>query len=239
VKRFRFPLIDATDVKRLPRTLSYGDDRDAGRVLIALRYTGPRRTHSKVLIRNCYRSDRYSVVVENIREYVPAASPHYTGKMGVSLKKLLRTGLFEVVKPPFKLTEPMQNCMLEMNAADFEREFKENRDTSLSAIDALRFQPDLTPMLRLLKVHWKEQHVHDGWTADRVRRVCVLWNLTPFELAELIQWAPGHMDHFLKAADKGTWRLPGPVAVWFYFLENFRFGISVFPSLPEELKKAS
>jgi hypothetical protein len=235
VKRFPFPTVELTDSPRLPRDLSDGpgaEHTSHGRALIALIYRGPRGKKRVALVRNCYAKASGTVVmVENIREYVPKMTARNRSR---SLPSLLATGMFSVLQPPFLVAEPVTNCMLEMAPEQFEAIFAENRVPGPTAAEARLFQPETTPLLRLFKFHWSKHRVRNHWDKDRVLRLCQLWGLTPFELAELIQWPPGHMNTFLRAQDDSPWRLPGPVAVWFYFLENFRFGVSIFPTLPEQ-----
>lgn len=221
-----FPLIERVDVERLPRAPSYSDERDSGRCLIALTYTGC-RFKGQAIVRNCYfQNQSGEIVVENTRDLLPIRAARMRGT-GVGMSRLAKAG-FSVLRKPFMLVEPMHNCMAEMPVARFLELWKKHRDTTIGSAEARAFDPEQTPMLRLLKAHWRQHRVAEGWTRERVAKLCSMWGLTPFELCELIQWAPGHMDNFLKSA----FPLPGPVAVWFYFLENFRFGVPVFPQMP-------
>ncbi len=236
-KRAPFPPIEWTNAPRLARTPSRGDDHLSGRSLIALRYTGRRQRSGRkvplqrVIVRNCYYRGDDPCVVENIREYLQGAL--YSGRQGVSLRRLLASGKFEVVEPPFVLAEPMPDCLVELRPEEFQHWFTTHRFNPPNSMEAFQFKPDDTPLRRLIELHWRKHAVQEHWTPARIRRLCAAWELTPYELAELIQWAPGHMDYFLKETT-GFMRLPGPVAVWFYFLENFRLGLSVFPTLPQK-----
>jgi len=236
-----WPALEYENAKRLPRAPSYSEesDRDSGRCLIALRFTG-HRFRKLILVRNCYtRTATGEIMVENTRDLMPKRAKRTKGA-AVAMSRLARHG-FTIEKPPFMLTEPMHNCMAELREDEFARVWKINRDTAPTAMEAqhLRSAND-TPMRRLLAQHWKAHRVHEGWSATRVRKLCAMWDMTPFELAEMIQWAPGNMEHYLTIADQtDVMKLPGPVAVWFYFLENFRFGVSVFPTISDQPMKAA
>lgn len=255
-----FPPITDTEPTRLPRVVS--DDwearrGDSGCCLIALAYQGKRlltrygsgkskgRSRGtrapRVLVRNVYHSHKYGPMVENIREYVPKQNAGYTGQQGKSLKFLLALPQFKLMQAPFRVKESMPNCMVEMNRNDWHRVWASNRDKPApGSVEAHFFMPEETPTLRLLKLHWAGQRLHDRWTSDRVARLCALWGLTPHELAELIQWSHGHMDHLMKTGEGiGSRFIPGPVAVWFTFLENFKLGIPTFPQFTSEEAKAS
>lgn len=229
-QRAPFPPITLPDAARLPDGASYSTTRNAGCCLIALLfkplYKGP-ESH-RVVIRNCYKAGR-GAVVENMREYLPHSSK--IGRTGVLLARLLDLGM-EVVKPPFMLSEPRHNCIEEMTPAEFAWVWETNQDTSPDCVEAAKDHKEhKTPTLQLIQQHWNDQALYENWTPDRIRRLCALWGLTTFELAELIQWAPGAMDSFLNGMGL---RLPGPVAVWFHFLENMRFGLPAFPDLPRQ-----
>jgi hypothetical protein len=241
-----FPKVLIPEATRLPRAPSYCEsDKDSGRCMLALRYQwgdGPKAKVS-ILVRNCYRSRNAvegAIVVENARDLFPSSYLRRCG--GASLGRVLkrrrmRAGCTALHRGPWICVEPMHNCMLEYTVEEFEEIWKTNQhEAPMDSIAAWQFQPDATPTMRLIKLHWKQRRVHEGWTADRIRRVCALWKLTPFELGELIQWAPGRMDSFINGCDVN---LPGPVAVWFFFLENFPLGIPVFPDLGGATEKAA
>lgn len=239
-----FPLI-RTETTRLPRSPSHGTDRDSGSCLIALRHTKRRSTRLKkiVIVRNCYRATYAPIMVENMREYIPKNSTRYTARRGVPLEKLKALG-FEVCAGPFIVDEPMHNCMAEMPHKEFAALWATHRVDVLGSIEARAFDQTAkfpeTPTLAMIRLHWESRRVHEDWDADRIKRLCALWKLTPFELAELIQWAPGHMDRVLNSdALKKGFKMPGPVVVWFYFLENIRLGLSVFPDFTTQEEKAS
>lgn len=205
------------------------------------------------MIRNCHRgtptgkSDT-SITVENVREFMPRTlnalerkNRRYAtyrrtmlqGQRGLSLDKMERLG-FVVVRRPFMVAEPHHNCMVEIRGKMLDELWKAHIVAKSTFAEKYLTPSDETPMLRLFRLHWQEMRVREDWTAERVRRLCKLWGLTPHELAELIQWSPGGMNSFLgNSKAVGAKILPGPVALWFYFLENTKMGVSVFPSLPE------
>lgn len=236
------PLIVNPAPERLPRGASLTDDRDAGRCLIALTYANPKAgIRKRVIVRNCWESSSGHVTVENMREFQRGGA-RATMFRGIGLKRLLE-GLpgdfrFHVVNGPFMVAKPFHNCLVEMNPAEWAKVWATHHDESVNSLEARAEEKaedfEATPTLRLFKAHWRERKVNEGWDARRILRLCKLYGLTPLELAELIQWAPGHMLRFMNGAT-GV-RLPGPVAVWFYFLENVRCGVSVFPTnfVPQE-----
>jgi hypothetical protein len=182
-----------------------------------------------VLVRNCHvqnfgRGD--NLLVENMREWLRKSGPRYTRVNSVALARLKG---FTVVKPPFLVQEPVPNFMGEYMPEDFDRLWTERLDATPSAVAAQAAEPEETPLLRLIRAHWREKRVIEGWTRERVLRLCALWSLTPAELAELIQWAPGNMTSLMSG---GAIRVSGPACVWFLFLENFKCGVNVFPDLP-------
>lgn len=254
-KRLPFPLVVNPHATRLPRGSSYSDERDAGRCLIALTFES-QRGRKWVIIRNCHRGDE-GIVVENMREFIPGrvkGRDRFRRKAiyrfaqsqkpkiatdGMSLARLKRIGIVPY-KSPFMLADPYHNSLLEMPARLFDELWKTHVVAKPSLTEKYYAAPDETPMLRLFRLHWRERQVRENWTAERIKRLCLLWQLTPHELAELIQWSPGGMNTVLaNTATIAGNILPGPVALWFYFLENTKLGIDVFPSLPQTEAQAS
>lgn len=231
-----FPPITQFNCTRLPRAASDSNDRTAGQCLIALSTKAGRKSRpDRVLVRNCYYRPTDPIIVENMREFLPKRAV-YRVKRGVSLNRLLGLG-FTVIEPPFMVREAIPNCIVEVSAEEFAALRETNVDRTPGGMEAQAFRPDETPMLRLIRLHWKHRRLQDNWTPERVLKICELMgSLTPAELAAMIQWAPGSMDAFMKGG--GTY-LPGPVAVWFYFFENFHTGRSTFPGLPADFAKAS
>ena len=237
-----FPRIDNPAVTRLPRGASYTDERDAGRCLIALRFA-PRRPRSRkrfaprIAVRNCYVRGESDIVVENSRELLHSTAHFH---QGVKLEKLTKDGTVEVYRGPFMVIDPMPNCIVEMKPRKFDALWETHRFTRASESSPRISAASDSPLRRLFELHWKAHGLGKPWQGVRVNRICRMWGLTPFELAEMIQWPCGRMEHFLKMAEtsKDGWPLPGPVALWFYFLENFKLGISVFPTVPERKKES-
>jgi hypothetical protein len=188
-------------------------------------------------VRNCYHSNRDPIVVENMREYLPRKrAAKYTHFSSVSMRRLEAIG-FSVFRGPFLAEQPVPNFIFEATPKEFEEIWAAKQIVPpVNGAEAHEFKPGETPTMRLIELHWKERKLSDGWTVDRVRRICALLHLTPHELAALIQWPHGAMESFLNG---GGWRLPGPVVVWLYFLENLRTGIDVFPQFPASQGKIS
>lgn len=195
--------------------------------MIALTFTPPKGERPRVLIRNCYAATGRRVV-ENMREWLGRHGPRYTRRNGVVMERLQALG-FTVVRGPFMVAEPRPNCMAEISPKDFEDLWERHRDESVTAAAAAAVRTGETPTLRLIRAHWRVRKVKEGWTRERVLRLAALWKLTPYELAELIQWSHGHMQAVLNGS---AMLVPGPVAIWFTFLENFKCGVNTFPDLP-------
>lgn len=237
----RFPPISKQDVERLARSPSYYPDDSSGRCLIALRESAS-EFDDLVMVRNCFvnrgtGASSTVTLVENMRDRLPDDIRAKHPKSYVKLPLLEQLG-FKVEKAPFKLIEPMHNCILDLTFDEF---------TEALALASLKptagpatETDNETPMLRLLNLHWREARL-ETWTPLRVRKLAAMWGLTTEELAGLIQWNQGRMNHFLTPGIMAGYRLPGPVAVWFQFLESFRFGETAFPSLSGEssMPKAS
>ena len=224
-----FPYVTLPEARKLAEGPSYSGSRFAGETLIALIGHAPLRR--MVVIRNCYGHSNGPVMVENIREYL-LGKRRWGGTHNVPLDQL---GALEVYRGPFKVAEPVPNFMLELTVDRFER-----------AWDALQYNPaepptnlysirPTSPTMALIDMHWRRHKVRENWTPERVRRLCALWKLTPHELAEFVQWTTAGMEAFLTSSGR---ELPGPVCVWFYFLENVRMGVNVFPDL-QPVAKAS
>jgi hypothetical protein len=229
-----FPRIDNPEATRLPRGASYTMERDSGRCLIAIRRQSNRSRPPKkawVHVRNCYVRAENDVIVENGRHLLTRR----TKGDGVVLERLIAGG-YCVHRGPFMLEEPMPNCLVDISVKKFDELWETHRTDAPVGSPTPAIND--TPMRRLLELHWREHGVNNLWQFERFMRLCRAWGMTPIEMAELIQWDLASMKHFLRgaASTPAGWRLPGPVAVWFYFLENFRLGISVFPSLPEQRK---
>ena len=230
-----FPPIENPEPKKLPRGLSprHATDKEtsAGRALIALVKLTYGKSQGRIWVRNCYEHTRYGIYVENMREYAKHKS---ACARAVRLRRLTRSH-FAIYKPPFLVSEPVVNCLVEMPKKDFDKLWKTHLFVHPPSFQTARAaRPESTPMLRLLEAHWKAARLQEKWTPDRIVRLCRLWELTPHELAEMIQWPCSKMDYHLNNPDIAKFcNLPGPVAVWFEFLENFRFGLSTFPSMPE------
>lgn len=132
---------------RLPRGSSYTKERDAGRVLIALRWPGVWR--GRIFVRNVHtprdgansfgkvfraKHGHDPVAVENMREFDGMwnrLKVHGTGKTGIYVpatrtRKFRHSYLhdlqergWEVVAGPFIIEEPMHNCVLDLSEKDW------------------------------------------------------------------------------------------------------------------------
>lgn len=222
-QRAPFPPIADDEVTRLPRSTSNGTDRDSGRCLIAI------SKGERVLVRNCYTGEREPIVVENMSAHVKRAARG----SGVAMTRLAREG-FKIVRGPFMVAHPCPGLQLSLDPLDFEAHWQNNRLGAPNYFKLYYFRPSETPTLITIRSHWRARRVREDWTPERIKRVCRLWSVTPHELAELIQWRPGWMEMHVNG--KNSHPLPGPVAVWLYFLENVRLGVPIFPDLQTELK---
>lgn len=134
-------------VARLPRGASYTKERDAGRVMIALRW--PKLWRGRVFIRNAFtpngdlngwakefqkKHGAEPVAVENMREFdhlwsrLKVAEGGKTGAYvpATRARKFRHTYLhqlqargWEVVEGPFMVEDPMHNCALELSEKEW------------------------------------------------------------------------------------------------------------------------
>lgn len=208
----------------------------------------PQRTRKgqvRIFIRNCYagpsRNGVRKMVVENMREWRDRRN--LAKGLGAPWPMLQKRG-FTIRKGPFLVKEFTPNFVLECSEEEFRLAWatRQYADHALpTGTDA--HHPEVierTPTFRLIEMHWKQARLDEVWRPSRVLRLCRLLGLTPAELAEFIQFPQAAMERVVKSADgdEGI-RLPGPVAVWFHFLENSRLGIEALPDLSGAAERKS
>lgn len=151
----RMPPIWQDECRRLPRAPSYSEERDSGRVLIALCW--PKLWRGRIFVRNVFtpRNDLNGfaktfraqhghdpIAVENMREFDAMWSRlkvAETGKTGAYVpatkaRKFRHTYLhslkergWEVVAGPFLLEEPMHNCALDLSEQEWAELWEKQR----------------------------------------------------------------------------------------------------------------
>lgn len=253
----RLPWVRRPAAGKLPHAASYGGEYYSGEVLVALarpdpppgrgrpRLHPPDEGQRGIVVRNCYARSDGAMMVENMRHELRAP----TGRgSAVALARLEREG-WRLYREPWYTVEPRPNFMLELGRDRFEQEWaaRQYREEVLpTGIEAHQTAAPAseweTPTFRLFALHWKQARLQERWAnPPRVRKLCALLGLTAPELAELIQWPPGAMERLLKSTVKpgeAPLRLPGPVAVWFHFLEATRLGLPALPGAENERKSA-
>lgn len=255
------PRIQNTEGVRVPRGRSYTHERDAGRVVVALRWPRIKVPKPVVYVRNVYRQSGLKtggLRVENMREFDGLWNRlrvHETGKTNVYVSmtemrkssytpwEVLQARGWEMVCEPFLLEEPMHNCTVEMPEAAFKSFYETHRSEERDSVAAYKANDaDETPTSRLIAMHYDDLKVKEGWSPERVKRLAAMWSMTIRELCRCILCPPGRVEDYVAGQ---SIELPGPVMLWFFHMERLAeqqflgrtHAVPLFPQLNE--RKAS